>query len=222
MRKCSMKKQLLLCFMALTLPFISSSCSRKKSEAKLQQALERLIKGNNRYVNNKSEHPNRSEERRKEISLEQSPFAIIVACSDSRVAPEIIFDDGLGDLFVVRVAGNIIGPTQLESIEYSALHLHSAIILVIGHENCGAVDAVVQHKAQDMEKIAELIEPAIQKARESKTDNLLESAIKLNAVNMKHFLENSPNIKQLIENKKIEVQAAYYNLKTGRVEILPN
>ena len=192
----------------------------KKTTKPSQNALERLIKGNERYVNNKSAHPNRSEERRKKIASKQSPYAIIVGCSDSRVSPEIIFDEGLGDLFIVRIAGNVIGPIELDSIEYSALHLNPSIILVLGHENCGAVDAVMENKTANIEMIAKLIEPAAKQARESKTDNPLELAIKTNALNMKDFLERSPNIEKLIKKNKIHINAAYYNLKTGFVEIL--
>lgn len=178
------------------------------------------MKGNERYINNASEHPNRNEERRNDIALKQAPYAVIVGCSDSRVSPEIIFDEGLGDLFVVRVAGNVIGPLELDSIEYSALYLHSEIILVLGHENCGAISAVIDNNTKDIESVATLIEPAVQEARIASTSNLLERSIKLNAVNMKKFLENSPNIKRLIEENQIEVHAAYYNLKTGLVELL--
>ena len=192
----------------------------KKTTKQSQSSLERLIKGNERYVNNKSTHPNRSEERRKELVSKQSPYAIIVGCSDSRVAPEIFFDEGLGDLFVVRVAGNVIGQIELDSIEYSALYLNSSIILVLGHENCGAVGTVMENNTADIKAVANLIEPAVVKAKESKTDNPLELAIKTNALNMKDFLENSPNLEKLIKKNKIQVYAGYYNLKTGLVEIL--
>lgn len=211
-----MKKILLIFFFS----FIFSSCTQKEPKVSPGEDLKRLIQGNKRFVNNASKHPNRSEERRKEIASKQLPFAIIVGCSDSRVSPEIIFDEGLGDLFVVRVAGNVIGEIELESIEYSALYLNSKIILVMGHENCGAVNAVVQNQTTDIKEIAEFIEPAVLKAEKSGTNDLLERAIKMNAVNMKNFLKTSPNIQKLIQDKKIEVYAAYFNLKTGVVEIL--
>ena len=181
-----------------------------------EKALKRLIEGNQRYVNNKSSHPNRNKERREAISSEQSPFAIIVGCSDSRVSPEIIFDEGLGDLFVVRVAGNVIGPIELESIGFAALFLHSSIILVLGHENCGAVEAVIENNIDNIGTIAKFIKPAIEK------DNNLELSIKKNALNMKLVLEKSSSIEKLIKDKKIAVHAAYYNLKTGLVKFLNN
>ena len=105
--------------------------------------IERLIEGNKRYVNDTLKHPNRTSERREAFLTHQTPFAIIVGCADSRVSPEILFDQGVSDLFVVRVAGNVVGPLELDSILYAATTLNSSTILVLGHENCGAVNAVI-------------------------------------------------------------------------------
>ncbi len=188
-----------------------------------KEALDRLMQGNERYVADKSLHPNRSLERREELASNQSPYAIIVGCSDSRAPPAIIFDEGLGDLFIVRVAGNVIGPIELESIEYSAFHLKSVLILILGHKNCGAVLAVVDNETKDIKTIAKLIEPAVKEAKKSHDDHtLLEAAIKLNALRMKELVQKDPKIGQLIGKGKIEVQAAYYNITTGTVEILEN
>jgi carbonic anhydrase len=223
-----MKKPILSAFFIfLLISLMLCSCEQKKKvvtspkkEIISQGSLQRLIEGNKRFVNNKLQHPNQNEERRREIVLKQSPYAVIVGCSDSRVPPEIIFDEGLGDLFVVRVAGNVIGPIELESIGYAVLHLHPAVILVLGHENCGAVDAVIKHEAAKIEEIAKLIEPAVNEAQKQEKKNLYEHAIKANALNMKNLLEKSPNIEPLIRDKKIEVHAAYYNLETGFIELL--
>ncbi len=184
------------------------------------EALKRLMDGNVRYVQDRLEHPNRTSESRTAAADSQSPFAIIVGCSDSRVAPEILFDQGIGDLFVVRVAGNVIGPIELDSVEYSALYLNSKVILVMGHESCGAVDAVIQGKTKDIEAVAKIIEPVVRKAKKTKSPDLLNVCIKKNALNMKEFLKNSPSIRKLVQEGKIEVEAAYYNLNTGVVEIL--
>ena len=94
--------------------------------------------------------------------FEQKPFAIILGCSDSRVSPEILFDQGIGDLFIVRVAGNVAGPVELDSIEYAALYLKSSLVLVLGHENCGAITAVLDGQTKEIEHVADLIAPAIQ------------------------------------------------------------
>lgn len=209
-----------ICFLLSTILYLSAIFAEEPSAHTPQEALKRLIEGNKRYVSNLSQHPNRSEERRKEIASKQTPYAVIVGCSDSRVSPEILFDEGLGDLFIVRVAGNVIGPIELESIAYSALALKSVLILILGHENCGAVDAVLQNKTNNIEEIAAFIKPAIRGARGHETDGLLKQAIKANALNMKKILEKTPQLQQLIQNKKIGVHAAYYNLTTGLIEVL--
>ena len=185
-----------------------------------ENGLELLMEGNRRYINDMLEHPNRSAVRRQAVIVKQEPFAIIVSCSDSRVSPEILFDQGIGDLFVVRVAGNVIGPLELDSIEYSAIYLHSSIILVLGHENCGAVKAVIEGNTKDIESIAKLIEPTVKKEKKNSSSNLLERSIKANALNMKNYLQKTPVIQKLINDKKIEIYAGYYNLQTGLVELL--
>jgi carbonic anhydrase len=197
--------------------FVISSC---KSNDKKNNPLNELIKGNQRYINNKAIHPNQNQEIRLRLSSNQEPFATIIGCSDSRVPPEIIFDQGLEDLFVVRVAGNVIGKIELESIEFSATQLNSKLIVVLGHENCGAIDSVIKHQTKDIEEIARLITPSVEEVFQEKSDNVLELAIKSNAINMKRYLEKTPAIAELISKDKIKIVAAYYNFKTGKVELL--
>ncbi len=183
------------------------------------QALQSLMEGNQRFSKDKSLHLDRTSERRQELISKQAPFAIIVGCSDSRVAPEIVFDQGIGDLFIVRVAGNVVGPLEQDSVEYSALYLNSSIIMVMGHENCGAINAVLAGTTKDIESVAELIQPAADATKTQKT-NRLENTIKTNAHMMAEQLRNSPVIKGLIAKKKLSVVAAYYNFHTGKVELL--
>ena len=185
-----------------------------------EQPLIRLMQGNERYVQDAPEHPNRNLERRAALVAKQKPFAVIVGCADSRVPPELIFDQGAGDLFVVRVAGNVIGPIELDSIEYAAIYLNSSVILVLGHENCGAVGAVIAGTTKDIESVAELIEPAVKETREKNPPDLLTASIKANALRMRDYLLETPHIKQLAADKKIEVRAGYYHLQTGVVELL--
>jgi len=187
-----------------------------------KESLKKLMDGNDRYVHDKLEHPNRTSERRDALVSKQEPFAVIVGCADSRVAPEILFDQGVGDLFVVRVAGNVIGPLEIESVEYAAVYLHSSIILVMGHENCGAVNAVVQGTTKDIEAVAALIQPSVDEARKENPHNkdLLSASVKKNATHMKEVLLKNAVLQKLIKEGKIEIQAAYYNLQTGAVEIL--
>ncbi len=184
------------------------------------EGLTRLMQGNDRYVRDVLEHSNRTSERRQATVSTQEPFAVIVGCADSRVAPEILFDQGVGDLFVVRVAGNVVGPMALDSIDYAVLHLHSSVILVLGHENCGAVDAVIKGTTGDIQSVAQLIEPAVAAERKKKPSNLLEASVKENAIRMRDFLLRTAAVKKLVADKKLEVHAGYYNLKTGKVELL--
>lgn len=195
-------------------------CTSLLSSLSAGEGLKRLMEGNDRYVHDKLEHPNRTSERREALVSKQEPFAVIVGCADSRVAPEILFDQGVGDLFVVRVAGNVIGPLEVESVEYAAVYLHSSIILVMGHENCGAVNAVVQGTTKDVEEIARLVQPSVDEAKKENSKDLLSSSIKKNAIHMKESLVKNPVLQKLMKEGKIEIQAAYYHLQTGAVEIL--
>jgi carbonic anhydrase len=184
-----------------------------------EKALQTLMEGNQRFSADKSLHPDRTSERRQETAAKQEPFAIIVGCSDSRVAPEIIFDQGIGDLFIVRVAGNVAGPVETDSIEYSALYLHSSVILVMGHENCGAIKAVLAGTTKDIESVAELIQPAA-KATANLQGDRLEATIKANVKNVVAQLKASAPISQLIKQKKIAVVGGYYDFHTGKVMLL--
>lgn len=182
-----------------------------------EQAIKRLMEGNKRYVNDQLEHPNRNQIRREAVTANQKPFAIILGCSDSRVSPEIVFDQGIGDLFVVRVAGNVVGSIELDSIDYAALYLDSVLILVMGHENCGAIQAVLNHNTKEISAIAEKIELNIA-GIEIGQPNAVKNAVTANVRAAVKSLRESPVLSRLIKEKKIEVIGGYYNLSTGEVE----
>lgn len=185
-----------------------------------QEELKELMDGNERYVKDALEHPNRTSIRREASQSVQLPQAVVVACSDSRVSPEIIFDQGIGDLFIVRVAGNVIGPLEQESIEYGVLVLNAVLVLVLGHEKCGAVRAVLEGKDEAIPTLAHLIEPAVEETKGKDTAGVLKAAIKANAIRMKDFLLRSKKLGELAKKKRIEIKAGYYNLSSGEVEIL--
>jgi carbonic anhydrase len=173
-----------------------------------------LIEGNKRYATDALLHADHSSERREELTQGQKPFATIVSCSDSRVPPEVIFDQGMGDLFIVRIAGNVVGPVELDSIEYSVKYLGSSLILVTGHEACGAVQATLAKKTEDIENVAALIEPSIRSAK------TLDQAIVDNARGTSAQLKRTPLIQKMIKEKKLECRAAYYHIGSGKVDIL--
>lgn len=183
-----------------------------------ESVLKELIAGNDRYINDRLSHPNRSQERRETIALGQDPLAVIVGCSDSRVVPEIIFDQGLGDLFVVRTAGNVIGPIGLSSVQYGAGVLHATLIMVLGHESCGAVKAVLAGQGSAIEPIAKQVEESL-RVKMLLSENPIENAIKLNVLGVVNKLKNDPALHALIAAGKLEIVGGYYNLESGKVEI---
>ena len=215
-----MNTKALCCLLALAFLFGVPAFSFESSRPTSQEALKRLMSGNERYVKDKLEHPDRTSERREALTASQSPFAIILGCSDSRVSPEIVFDQGIGDLFVVRVAGNVVSRVELDSVDYAALYLGSSLILVLGHENCGAVKAVLSKNIKDIETVAALIEPAVTPFRGEKGEGVLTDAIKANVKQVVKQLKQAPVIANLMSQKKIDVKGGYYNLSSGSVEIL--
>lgn len=189
-------------------------------QPKPEEALKLLIEGNQRFAEGNKKGAGRGPERRLAQKTSQNPYAVIVACSDSRVAPEMLFDAGIGDLFVVRVAGNVITEVGMESVTYAVNLLGSSVVLVMGHQNCGAVKAVLAAKDQTIPQIAGLIEPAAVKAQNEGASNLLERATELNAINMKEILLQNSEISKKVKGKQLIVKAAYYDFATGKVKVL--
>lgn len=213
-----MSSKVMFYLLALSLLVCGAAQSFETVRLTPQEAQKRLMSGNERYVKDKLEHPDRTSERREALTASQSPFATILGCSDSRVSPEIVFDQGIGDLFVVRVAGNVVSRVELDSIDYSAIYLGSSIILVLGHENCGAVKAVLSKNVKDIETVAALIEPAVTPFRNEKGENVLTDAIKANVRMIVKQLKQAPALARLIAEQKIDVIGGFYNLRTGAVE----
>ena len=190
-------------------------------------SLERLMQGNQRYVNGKLDHPNREVFRREEIAAGQEPFAVIVCCSDSRVPPEIIFDVGLGDTFIVRVAGNVIGPLETESVLFAVDALHAPLILVLGHSNCGAVKAAMKggEAAKDIPQIAAKIAPAMKPIAVKKEQGkmpTLDEVIKTNVEYVRDQLRAIPLLSLLIKENKLRIVGGFYDLEDGKVSLLKN
>jgi carbonic anhydrase len=194
-------------------------------------ALQRLMDGNARYASGKSRRPDLGAGRRSSLVSGQHPFATVLACADSRVAPELIFDQGLGDLFVTRVAGNVVDDVVLGSIEYSVLHLGVPLVMVLGHEHCGAVAAAVQALAGEKNEedadtrigaLAGLIVPAV-RAVPANAPNKVEAAVLLNARRSAHLLlTTSEAVAARVKAGRLQVVSARYGLHDGRVsEVRP-
>lgn len=196
-----------------------------------EDAMRRLKEGNSRFVAGEIDPDRlRYQTRREQLGESQEPFAIIVGCSDSRVPVEIVFDQGLGDLFVIRVAGNIVSKTQLGSIEIAAGILGARLVVVLGHTNCGAVDAAlktVQHgtvpESDNLRLIVERIRPsaerAIARGGNSSHAELVDRVGRENARRAVDAIRNSPGIiRQLAEEEGLVVVGAEYSLASGAVE----
>lgn len=201
------------------LTLAATTCFGAETRITPDMALQRLMIGNQRFYQDQMSHADHSRDRREDTASLQKPFAVILGCSDSRVLPEIIFDQGIGDLFVIRVAGNVVGPLELDSIEYSVLVNGSSVIVVLGHENCGAVKAVLAKTTKDIEAIAALIEPAIAQVN-PQAPNAVETAVKANVHAVVEQLKQSTPISTFMRDNKLKVVGAYYNLRTGKVDLV--
>ena len=189
-----------------------------------QDILQELIEGNKRFASETSEFPRLDKKRRLEGLNGQSPKAIIIGCADSRVPPELIFDQGLGDLFVLRVAGNIIDDAIIGSVEYAVAHLGSPLIMVLSHQNCGAIGAAIETAAEDapgsIGSLVEAIQPAIENVRGLEGD-FQDNATRENARLVAESLKTEGTIiKEAYADKKVDIVAAYYDFETGIVSIL--
>lgn len=200
-------------FLCTILGFIASSSLLAQTYTP-ELALNKLKDGNMRYANDLLLHPRQDLVRREATVLSQTPFAVIVGCSDSRVPPEIIFDQGVGDLFIVRDAGNVVGPVEKDSIDFGIHYLKASLIVVLGHENCGAVTAVVEGKTENIEAVAHLIQPAVYETR-GEGPNRIEKAIKANVLHVVEELKRNPDFTSLLEQGKLKIVGGYYNLGSG-------
>lgn len=177
-----------------------------------QEAMNLLKEGNERFVADKSEIVNVNSARRKELEKGQHPYATVISCSDSRVTPALVFNAGLGDIFDIRLAGNVVDDDALGSIEYAVDHLHTPVIVVMGHENCGAVtaaydDVVKGQKAHGhVEDLVDEIEPAINK------NGTIDQAIRKNVTDVVAEVQKDPVVAKAIKEGKVKVVGAYYDL----------
>ena len=188
-----------------------------------QEALQRLRKGNQRFVSgirNHDQAPGRS--RLAELAKRQQPFAIVLGCSDSRVPVEIVFDQGLGDLFVIRVAGNVVAPSQLSSVELAAERFGTRLVVVLGHSQCGAIQATLEELQQPPENQSRNLRPLVDRIRpsvEGLSRNELRRAVRANVeVSVKNLRHGSEVLEKLIRNEDLRVVGSEYSLETGIIE----
>lgn len=188
--------------------------------------LKKLIYGNKRFAENKSISPRQTDADLKNNELGQSPFAVIIGCADSRVPNEIIFDQGVGDLFITRTAGQVMAEASYGTIEYAVVALDTRLIVVLGHESCGAVTAAVKRPENPPGHVVTLInaiKPAALRAEEmtESKDEMLDAAIRENVIEQVNLLRGlEPVMSRKYENGEILIVGAVYNLHTGKVEFI--
>ena len=195
-----------------------------------QEALIRLQEGNKRFVEGKSTYNTNDKHRRNALVDGQTPFAIILGCSDSRVPAEIVFDQGLGDLFVIRIAGNIVAPSQIGSVEFAVETFQTPLVVVLGHTRCGAVAATLNQirqpqasRSQHLRSIVERIRPAVEPLSEIRTDltheHLLERAIRSNVrMSVNQLQHGSYFLEEIHDSGSLWIVGAEYSLESGEVD----
>lgn len=213
-----------LLFIGLSAVWLLVCSPNKKSEKTEHSALSTVMEGNERFAAEELVHPDVSTTRTDEIAKGQHPYAVVIACSDSRVAPELIFDEGLGDLFVIRTAGNIISEVELGSVEYAVEHLHVPLVIVMGHERCGAVEAMLSG-ALPHNHIKSIIDSlrneseikAIPVNDEQRLAHCVEANIKHG---VKELLTQSEVIQTAVQQGKLQVVGAHYDLDDRKVRLI--
>ncbi len=212
------------------IPHTSSSTSKAESPATAKDALQALQEGNKRFVEGRSMHPHESADYRSALLNEQHPFATVIACSDSRVTPVLIFDQGIGDLFVIRVAGNVVDEVVAGSIEYAVDHLNTKLLVVMGHENCGAVTAAyhafvakdqTEQEPKEISSLLTRIEPALRNLDRTKPEKeLITQGIEENVREAIRQLLLIPDLHRAHQEDRLKIVGAIYSLKTGEVQLL--
>jgi len=197
---------------------------KREDKVTADSALAELRAGNAHHVAHRYQHPHETLDRQRQLASEQHPHAEILSCADSRVPPELIFDQGLGDLFIVRVAGNVASDIELGSLEYGAEHLHVPLLVVLGHQHCGAVTAAVEGVGAEghIGALIALLRPSVEKTRSLPGDPV-ENAVKANVeMVVKQLRTSKPVLAELVSHGKLKVVGALYSLDTGKVTWLPD
>jgi len=190
-------------------------------------ALSLLQQGNERFVQGHLRHGHESADRRQKLVDEQHPFATVLSCSDSRVPTELLFDQGIGDLFVVRVAGNVTAPDDLGSIEYAVHHLHTRLVVVLGHENCGAVTAALgsaderSKEPKEIQGLLAFIVPSLKNIDPKlPVAERVSQGVEANVRASVQNLQDSPDLKKIIAEGQLKIVGGVYDLETGKVRML--
>ncbi len=184
-------------------------------------ALQTLMAGNQRFIQHQPQYPDQSQARLQEVAQAQYPFATILSCADSRVPVELVFDQGIGDIFDVRIAGNIATPEAIGSIEYAVVLLGTPLLMVLGHERCGAVTAAVQNKSLpgEISTFVQAIQPVVERVKDQPGD-AVDNAVIANVQYQIEKLKRSPLLTERLQSGKFNIVGGRYDLDTGEVTLI--
>ncbi len=211
--------KLAIVILLLVMATFPGTGGRAQTTVSADSALAELKAGNEHHARHQYQHPHENAARQRELTEGQHPHAEVLSCADSRVPPEIIFDQGLGDLFVVRVAGNVATDTEIGSLEYGAEHLGIPLLVVLGHERCGAVTAAVEGGPPEghIAALVTLIKPAVEKSRGLPGDPVA-NAVKTNVeLVVRQLRLSTPILSELVAHGKLKIVGGVYSLETGKV-----
>jgi carbonic anhydrase len=189
-------------------------------------AFARLMEGNERWVDGTLQHPDRDPQRREFVAEEQDPFGVILSCIDSRVPPELLFDTGLGDLFVMRTGGQVVGPVVTGSVEYGPMTSGTPLIVVLGHQRCGAIKAAYEAMRDgkslpgNLQAISDALRPAYRATLKETADDPVDAMVRIHVKQTAADLRANRDLAPLVKKGALAVVSAYYSLDTGRVEVL--
>ena len=210
----------------LAMIFFANSCfAHTDNNLSTEQALKKLQEGNKRFIEFKQKHPDENRKRRKEMLKGQHPFVVILSCSDSRVPPELIFDQGLGDIFEIRNAGNGLDDHVIGSIEYAVMHCGVKLIVIMGHQDCGAIAATLSgiSETKYIKSLEDSIMPAIDDCKkqglEINSDNVVKAHVKQD---IEELLSQDTELVKYMKEHDVEIIPAYYHLDTGVVDFYKN
>lgn len=220
-----MKKTLFLLSLSAVLLFnINSTYANHNVEnISADEALKKLQKGNERFIKNHAKHPDESKKRKKEMLKGQHPFVVILSCSDSRVPPELIFDQGIGDIFEIRNAGNVLNNHVIGSIEYAVMHCGVKLIVIMGHQDCGAIAATLSgiSETKYIKALEDSIQPAVEKCKkeglEINSDNVVKAHI---AQDIEELISQDNELVKYMQKNNVKIIPAYYHLDSGKVDFL--
>ena len=219
-----MKKLATTLLLSLAIMTSANSCFANEIEnISAKKALKKLIQGNERFINSKSEHPDEDLKRRKEALKGQHPFAVILSCSDSRVPLEIIFDQGIGDIFEIKNAGNVLDDHVIGSIEYAVMHCGVKLVVIMGHQDCGAIAATLSGVSETkyIQSLEDSIKPAIEDCKkqglEINSDNVVKAHV---AQDINELLSQDTELVQYMKKHDVKIVPAYYHLDSGKVDFL--